>query len=278
MTRTFAIVALAGAAAVASAQTHYFTQGDRLYSTSDNGASVSQLNLTLNGGATTISSLAFDNNGTLWAGGTSTGALYTVNLTTGALTPTAITGLGGQQNTFDFRVRNNVREALIFTTFTGGSTSFQIRNADTGAVISPAQTVLTGTNPGIPASAFPGSGNTLYCFDGVSYNLRGLNLNAIGTPAVIGNTGIQWSQAGGSWHNNQLWLGTRIGFYNGSGQTHGTEGFRFGTVNTTTGAFTEVFRVSERPLGGGFGYAVIPAPGTAVLMGLAGITAGRRRR
>jgi hypothetical protein len=39
-------------------------------------------------------------------------------------------------------------------------------------------------NPGIPASAYSGSGNTLYCFDGVSYNLRALNLAAIGTPAV----------------------------------------------------------------------------------------------
>lgn len=271
------VSAVAGLAAAASAQTHYFTQGDRLYFTSNQGATVSQLNLTLNGNPRTISSLAFDPSGTLWAGGTDGGGLFTINLTTGALTPSPIFGLGGQQNTFDFRQNGNTLEALIFTTFIGGVTTFQIRNAATGAVISPAQTVLTGVNPGIPASAYAG-GNTVYAFDGVTYNLRSLNLAAIATPAFIGNTGITWSQAGGSWFNNQLWLGSRIGFFNGSGQTHGTEGFRFGTVNTATGAFTEVFRVSERPLGGGFGYAVIPAPGALALLGLAGAAAARRRR
>lgn len=112
----------------------------------------------------------------------------------------------------------------------------------------------------------------------MSFNLRALNLGAIGTPAVIGNTGITWSQAGGAWYNGQMWLGTRIGTHSGGQQVHGTSGFRFGTVNTTTGAFTQVFTVSERPFGGGFGYAVIPTPASAALLGLAGIASARRRR
>lgn len=274
------LVLVAGSAASAQL-THYFTQGDRLFVTSNNGVTVTQINMTLNGStAPTISSLAFDPMGNLWGGTTAGGNLYRINTTTGALTSTAIPALGGQTNTFDFRMNGSVLELLTFTTFTGGRTDFQIRNANTGAVISAATTVLTGVNPGIPASAYPGSGNTMYALDGLSYNLRALNLSAISTPTVIGNTGITWSQAGGAWHNGQMWLGTRIGAYNTSTgqQNHGTSGFRFGTINTTTGAFTQVFTVSERPFGGGFGYAVIPTPASAALLGLAGIAAARRRR
>jgi hypothetical protein len=282
MNRAISMMIVAGLASVASAaDSHYFTQGDRMYVTSNNGASTTLVNLTLNNAAgPTISSLAFDPSGNLWGGSTAGGNLYRINPATGAMTLSPIANLGGQSNTFDFRQNGNVLEAMIFTTFSGGRTDFQIRNAVTGAVISPATTVLSNTNPGIPASGYSGSGNTLFCFDGVSYNLRGLNLAAIGTPAVIGNTGITWSQAGGDFYNGQLWLATRIGSYNASNgqQNHGTSGFRFGTVNTTTGAFTQAFTVPEIAFGGGFGYAIIPSPGTAALLGLAGIAAGRRRR
>lgn len=276
-----AAFALSCLATAASSQTHYFTQGATLYSTSNNGASVSSVPLTLNGNAVTISSLAFDPSGNLWGGSTSGGNVYRINPVTGVMTSTAVPALGGQTNSFDFRQNGSVLEMLAFTTFTGGTTRFQIYNANTGAVISPSQVVLTGVNPGIPASGYPQSGNTMYAFDGVSYNLRTLNLaNIAAGTSVVGNTGITWSQAGGAWWNGQLWLGTRIGFYNASTQqqNHGTTGFRFGTVNTATGAFTQQFLVPELPFGGGFGYAIIPAPGAAAILGLGLLHAARRRR
>jgi hypothetical protein len=156
-----AVVLVAGTTANAQL-THYFTQGERLFVTSNNGATVTQINMTLGGStAPTISSLAFDPMGNLWGGTTAGGNLYRINTTTGALTTTVIPALGGQTNSFDFRMNGGVLELLAFTTFTGGRTDFQIRNANTGAVISAATTVLNGVNPGIPASAYPGSGNTM---------------------------------------------------------------------------------------------------------------------
>jgi hypothetical protein len=271
---------VAGLASVASAaDSHYFTQGDRMYVTSNNGASTTLVNLTVNGAAgTTISSLAFDPSGNLWGGSTGGGNLYMINKTTGAMTLSPIASLGGQSNTFDFRQNGNVLEAIIFINNGGGNSTMQIRNAATGAVILAPVSVSGEGNPGVPASGYMG-GSSIFGFGGTNYNLFSFNL-ANGAKTLVGNTGITWSQAGGAVYNNQLWLGTRIGSYNAGngGQDHGTSGFRFGTVNTTTGAFTQAFTVPEITIGGGFGYAIIPSPGTAALLGLAGIAAGRRRR
>ena len=279
MTRTAGILAVVVglAASAASAHTHYFTQGATLYSTSDNGATVSNVNITVNGAAVTISSLAFDPSGNLWGGTTQDGNIYRINTTTGVATPTAIPALGGQTNTFDFRQNGNVLEAIIFTNFGGGNSTMQIRDAATGAQILAPVAIGQG-NPGVPASGYL-SGNSIFAFGGTNYNLFSYSLaNAAAT--LVGNTGITWSQAGGAVYNGELWLGSRIGSYNASngGQDHGTSGFQFGTVNTATGAFTQVFTVAELPFGGGFGYAVIPAPGAAALLGLGGLVAVRRRR
>jgi hypothetical protein len=279
MNRAISMMIVAGLASVASAaDSHYFTQGNRMYVTSDNGASTTLVNLTLNGAAgPTISSLAFDPSGNLWGGTTTLGNIYIINPTTGAMTLSPIANLGGQTNTFDFRQNGNVLEAIIFTNNGGGNSTMQIRNAATGAVILAPVSIGEG-NPGVPASGYLG-GNSIFGFGGTNYNLFSFDLTS-GAKTLVGNTGITWSQAGGAVYNNQLWLGTRIGSYNAGngGQDHGTSGFRFGTVNTTTGAFTQAFTVPEIAFGGGFGYAIIPSPGTAALLGLAGIAAGRRRR
>lgn len=274
------LVLAAGSAA--SAQTHYFTQGERLYSTSDNGVTVSApVTITFNSAPVTISSLAFDPSGQLWAGTTQGGVVYRLNPATGVLTTTSVPALGGQTNTFDFRVVNGELRLLAFTTFTGGLTRFQEYNANTGAVITAATTALTGVNPGIPGSFYNAADDRYYAVDGVSYNLRSFDPDAfVAGGSIVGNTNTTWSQVGGAAFNGQAWLAMRIGSYNVAQgtQNHGTVGFRFGTVNLATGAFTQVFTVSERPFGGGFGYAVIPGPGAAALLGLGGLVAARRRR
>jgi hypothetical protein len=283
MKRTIAIIVLAASvtASTASAALHYFTQGATLYSTADNGVTTQNVGITFGGNPVTISSLAFDPSGNLWGGTTQGGNLYRINPATGVATATAVPPLGGQTNTFDFRQNGSVLELLAFTTFSGGRTDFQVYNANTGAVINAATLALDNTNPGIPASAYLG-GNSIFAFDGVSYNLRSYTIGAIvNGGSIIGNTGISWSQAGGAEFNGQLWLGTRIGSYNPANgqQNHGTSGFRFGTVDTGTGAFTQVFTVSEKPFGGGFGYAIfVPEPSSALILVLGGLVASRRRR
>ena len=264
-------------ASAASAQTHYFTQGSALYSTSNNGATLNSIGITFGGSAVTISSLAFDPSGNLWGGTTQGGSIYRIDPTTGVATATPVGSLGGQTNSFDFRQNGSVLEIAIFTNNGGGNSTFQIRNAATGASILSPVSIGQG-NPGVPASAYL-SGNSIFGFGGTNYNLFSYSMTD-GSSALIGNTGITWSQAGGAAYNGQLWLGSRIGSYNNSTgqQDHGTSGFQFGTVDTTTGVYTNVFNVAEQPLGGGFGYAVIPAPGTAALLGLGGLVGLRRRR
>jgi hypothetical protein len=238
---------------------------------------VSSIGITFGGSPVTISSLAFDPSGNLWGGTTQGGSIYQINPVTGVASATAIAPLGGQSNTFDFRQNGNVLEVAVFTNFGGGNSTFQVLNAITGASILAPVGIGQG-NPGVPASGYL-SGNSILAFGGTNYNLFSYDMSS-GASTLIGNTGITWSQAGGAAYNGQLWLGTRIGSYNASTgqQNHGTSGFRFGTVNTATGAFTQAFTVAELPFGGGFGYAVIPTPGAAALLGLAGLMTARRRR
>ena len=269
--------AVAVSGSTASAALHYFTQGSTLYSTADNGATLTNVGITFGGSPVTISSLAFDPSGVLWGGTTQGGSLYKINPLTGVAAATVIPALGGQTNTFDFRQNGGVLEAIIFTNFGAGNNTIQIRNAVTGAVILAPVAVGEG-NPGVPASAYL-SGNSIFGLGGTNYNLFSFNLTT-GAKSLVGNTGITWSQAGGAAFEGQMWLGTRVGSYNAGngGQNHGTSGFRFGTVNPATGVFTQVFTAPERPFGGGFGYAVVPEPGALSLLGLGGLARVRRRR
>ena len=58
----------------------------------------------------------------------------------------------------------------------------------------------------------------------------------------------------------------------------GTQDLAIGSVNTTTGEFTELLVLSADIGGGSVGLSGVPSPGAAALLGLAGLAGIRRRR
>ncbi len=272
MLHKVAAVALFGAISAQSlASIHYFTQDGTLYR-SNNGAPHTSVALTLGGNPISgFSGLAFAPDGTLW--GHSNSSLYTINPMTGAVTLKFALPNGGNLITFDFREHNGVLEVFGMVNRTGGSNDTLERfNASTGAFLGGFQ--VTGTNPGFPASGYDPATGHYYMALGTDFSIRRFNVNGdVAGGTLVGNTGVTWSNSGGAWFEGVFHLGYRVGTTGNPGND-----LVFGTINTTTGAFTESFRFTDIPTGSAFGYAVIPTPGALALLIAGGAFIGRRRR
>ncbi len=125
--------------------------------------------------------------------------------------------------------------------------------------------------------AVAGSGGIAYNPDNALFyvtdatNDRLLSWAPGGTAAVVGSTGIGFTNNGLEFLNGNLYGALRP-------QSPGSQ-LRVGTFNLVTGAFTGSTTVTGI-LGNGTGFVTIPAPnaGAAVLLGFGGLAAGRRRR
>lgn len=127
---------------------------------------------------------------------------------------------------------------------------------------------LTGTSASIGGGAFDAATQTLYAasFDGSLYTV---DINT-GAASLVGGFGVNAENAGLEVFNGELWAAL---------QDPSALVTRVGTVDTATGAFTEVFSIDISAIGTGpTAIVVLPAPGAASLLaaGVFGVT--RRRR
>lgn len=287
-----AVMALLGAgASTAQAQVHYFSQNNLLYSfdQSNPSGTLTTTPKTITGlgsGALDlrVSGLAFDPSGTLWAGNAA-GKFFTVDTTTGAAT---FKFNGTNLNTiatFDFRQNGSTLEILANQTASGGNSTLRRYNASTGVEIGGGVSLNLGnasTNyAGDPASGYDASTGKYYIVKGGAattasedFSLRSYDVSA-GTFSASLPTNLTWASAGGAWFGNQLYLGYRPGVDGTGGNWYlpsdaTNDDIYFGTLNTATGAFTQIsgakFDISiagamnPGTTGPSFGYAIAPVP------------------
>jgi hypothetical protein len=275
-----AAVAILGVPVAASAGFgHYFTQGDRLY-TSDGGAAPSVVNLrNASNVALNVSSLSFSVNGDLWGfvrDQTANRGFYTFDTTTGLGTKQFdIAGTNVEVNTFDFR--GNEIMAFVNKSPSGSQDFYQRFDSVTGTALNPPVNT-NSSNPGYVGSGYDVDNSTLYAINGKDFDLEKFDPTTGAKLSTVGDLGKTWSGAGGAWFNNKLYFAYRAGTEGVSAN----QGLVFGKVDLTTGAFNQDFAFSEiqTPNGNGFGYAVGPGEGeiTAVpeptSLGIAGIAFG----
>lgn len=295
--------------ATATAQTHYFSQSNILYSfNSSNPSALSSVEMKLNNVAPTgadgrIAGLAFDPAGTLW-GSTGSGKFYTIDTTTGAITAKFSTTAGTALPTFDFRQNGSTLEILASQTSSGGVSNLRsFSAASTGTVPGTLLTsLIVGTAPsnnaGDVASGYDSATGQLYIVKGGAvtgstgaFSLRSYNVASNSFSSLL-STGKEWSSAGGAWFGGQMYFAYRPGVDAGLGNwnlpTSGVtaDDIVFGRLNTATGAFTQDVKFDLAPsslaTGPSFGYAVapIPEPGSYALMlaGFAGLLGWAVRR
>ncbi|MEM1184922.1 MAG: hypothetical protein AAGI53_07950 [Planctomycetota bacterium] len=134
------------------------------------------------------------------------------------------------------------------------------------AQIAPQQQGVGGNGLGYDVAS-----DTLYMVDRNNDALFVVDV-ATGNLTNVGGLGTDIQNAGATFFGGQLWA---------SYQNNSTGNYEVGTIDTSTGALTSVFTldtfgITQPPLTVAF--AIIPAPGGAALLGLAGLAAARRRR
>ncbi len=276
---TFALAA-AGLAATAHAQLVYGVTNDQSLVTFDatNPGSI-QSGVFISGLAGGERALGIDfrpATGELYALG-SFNNLYTVNPATGQATavgPTFSPGLNGSSFGFDFnptidriRVVSDANQNLVLNPITGGSTMVTdlfYRAGDPNE----------GMDPNVVGSAYTNAfaGSTMTQLYGIDTGLDILvrQDNSAGTLDTVGSLGVDLTDVVG------FDIDGSTNFAYASVQDTALGRSTFWSINLDTGEATQIGEIGGGALVGSI--AVVPAPGSAALLGLAGLFATRRRR
>jgi hypothetical protein len=255
------VITLFAVAAPSFAGLHYFSQDDTIYRFNSATNALSSWNV----GVTGLTGLAFDSSGQLWATSNASDAFYTVDFTGGTPSLNYEFASGGNVITFDFiggdlvGLRGNDHRVVTYDLQNSGN-----------VINSPSY----GLSTSFPSSAFDGTtyygannNRGLYTVDVAT---GGVNQIATITDAATGQN-LAWNLAGGSWFQNQYWQAV----------TDGSQ-VRIGTIDLTSGVFTEAFDLGSNFGASAMGYAtaVVPAPAAGLLaafgLGFAGWFKGRR--
>lgn len=279
-----ATAGLALGSSALAAPTFIFSVGDQLFVKT--GAVMNQYSL-----SDTITGMAVAPNGTIYASSASdsTGSGFTELYTLNDVFGTPSLNLVGDFLSFNTTTLSFVGNQL-YGFQTGGSLGNDHRlvtidiGAQTDSVVG--QTGIFGQNVG--GSAYDPATDRLYTV--INGSLPNASLGFIDdytvaapndpTQTIVGQLGAP-SVNGGA----EFFQGVLYAILQTSGSASGLIDMTLGTIDTATGEFTAIETVltdfaapSGFPGARSVGFAVIPAPGTAAMLGLAGLLVFRRRR
>ncbi|MEM7754125.1 MAG: hypothetical protein AAF297_00655 [Planctomycetota bacterium] len=252
MTRTVVAVVVAGAA-VANAQVWYgseLTSGE-LYRLNIGAGEVVGTAVGASGFGNV--GLAFDGVGNLFGHDTSSGRLLSINTSTGAATTIGFTGiLAGEGFAYD-----PMADRFLVGGGSGGDIYVVDANTAASALLATVavadidgmSVLSTGVGLFVAGTVFAVDSGTLYAIDGVSFAATAVGATAGAESIAFGEDGTLYASDG------------------------------FGNVfarDLVTGIETLIANSGSTPFI--TGSAVIPAPGSAVLLGSLGMIAARRRR
>jgi hypothetical protein len=128
-----------------------------------------------------------------------------------------------------------------------------------------------GLPQGIGGMGYDAAHDRLYLTDFATDNLYRIDY-ANSTTSLVGPVGVDFRNQGAEWYRGRYYTAL---------ERVDTAEFVLGHINVANGAFTQTLVLDTGitfPAGATVGLAVIPAPGAAAILGLAGLGFGRRRR
>ncbi len=276
-TKLGVILCVFGGAAVATANPIFLgTQGNTLFRI--DGGVVSTFTL-----STDLTSMAVDANGTIWASaltdadGDGSRELYILNDPLGAAPALTLQS--------DFLSENTASLTFI------GNTLYGIQKTP---LTPPSNTRLVTIDPFGQTQSFVGAtGQTGFGANGTGYDPLNDKLYSIISGSVPGTLSeINYSLSGGAVDPDATAIGPfGINFVNAGAEfydgtfyglvqknTDPVGELVLGSIDTSSGAFTEIMLVDNGPSGGAVGLVVLPEPGTALLLVVSSLVVLRRRR
>ncbi|MEM7755492.1 MAG: hypothetical protein AAF297_07625 [Planctomycetota bacterium] len=256
-------LAIAAVAGVASAQPTFFAfQDDTLFRGGVNGGGVQSFTL-----SETIIAAEFDGSGDLFAHSSpfspngSQG--YRVDNAFGAAPSLSLSG-SGLQNPGPSSIAFIGNQAFGFNT-QGDFVEYDPNTLAEINVIAAQQLGVGGNGLGYDAV-----NDVLYMVDRNNDALFTVDYTT-GDITTVGDLGVDIQNAGATFFDGQLWAAF---------QNNSTGNLEVGTIDVNSGALSSAFTLAGFPTGtpATVAFAVIPAPGSIAVLGLAGLAASRRRR
>jgi len=124
--------------------------------------------------------------------------------------------------------------------------------------------------PGLGGTAYDPESDTLYATESSTNSLISIDIDT-GDVTTIGSLGFDIGNQGGEWFDGQYYTAVED-------LDRGL--LVVGTIDVVTAEFTEIAILDDEVdlFAGTIGFAVVPAPSSAAILGLGGLFAARRRR